>query len=234
MEEPVLEGNPHPATPLPAACLDLGSAPALPTCAAGWRVGARSAAVSKGRLLPIASNAQCADESRDMSPLFLSWRVPERALGGPAQRAPSPQRSRDPRGHRGQAPPPAEPLGLGMRSGLPGQDMRRGRTACGRVSWAEHAHGLLPDPPIGAGRRGGRPGAAPGRAPSTCEKSPRREGAPRTPHTSPRGQPVRGPCSACLPHAATRFSPFLPRRSCPSSGPHPCFLQALSGTRLIF
>lgn len=71
-----------------------------------------------------------------------------------------------------------------LRAGLQRLGMRRGRSACGRGSWTEHAHGLLPDPAIRADGRGGRPGAAPGRAPSTCEKNPRREEAPPTPiHT---------------------------------------------------
>lgn len=38
-----------------------------------------------------------------------------------------------------------------LRAGLPRSGMRRERSACGRGSWTEHAHGLLPDSAIRAG-----------------------------------------------------------------------------------
>lgn len=37
-----------------------------------------------------------------------------------------------------------------LRAGLPRSGMRRERSACGRGSWTEHAHGLLPDSAIRA------------------------------------------------------------------------------------
>lgn len=78
-----------------------------------------------------------------------------------------------------------------------------------------------------AGEAGGQeqhPGERPPRVRGPLEGRKR----PPTPHPGPRGRPVRGPCRPCLLHAAAHFSPFLPRRSCPSSGPRPGSLQARS------